>query len=172
MVYKAKNLLAIASILVFGLSFGISQNDKTDARDNKSTFVCNKNKEKETREYQKNLKEQKQLSTIQTRLLADSNVANDTCKKLKKKEQARCQQDVAELRRVNRDLVKINQRISEYELCYLAPKCGTAINGVFFEPPSGDLCSSGTIKGNVTFEPLTLGANGEPVWKWECSNPQ
>jgi hypothetical protein len=169
MIHTAKNAIVFAVILLtVGISFGISQTDRDGGNANKNTFVCNKNKDKETREYQKNLKEQKRLGDIQTRLLSDPNVANDTCKKLKKKEQGKCQQDVAKLRDVTRDLVKTNQRISEYELCYLTPKCGSATKDVFIAPPSENLCASGSVVMGVTFDPTTLGSNGEGMWKWRC----
>ncbi len=138
----AKNAIALVGILIVSFSFGVSRNDHSDIRENKNTFVCNKNKDKETREYQKDLKEQKRLGDIQTRLLSDPNVVNDTCKKLKKKEQGKCQQDVAKLRDVTRDLVKINKEISEYELCYLAPKCGSAIATSSATEPVANLCAS------------------------------
>lgn len=176
MFYKVKNILAIAGVLVIGLSFGVSRSDQFDTKDNKNTFVCTKKalepKSRETRQYNEDIVEQKRLTKRPTKLLSDTNVANNTCKKLKKKEQSQCEGDVAELKAITHELKKIAKRISEYESCKIVPKCGSAINDVFFASPSENLCSSGNIRGDITFDLLALGANSEPVWKWECSNPQ
>lgn len=95
MFYKTKNAVLVAGILFFGVSFGVSRTDQFHDQDNKHTFVCSQKalepKSRETRQYNQDIAEQNRLTKRQTKLLSDTNVANDTCKKLKKKEQARCE---------------------------------------------------------------------------------
>lgn len=129
MAHRSKRKLAIVGVGVFllaGITFGISNvnrdNLKSDSFWSRSRgFVCSEKtlapKSRETREYNRNLLESQRLQTRRDKLRLDTNVFENTCKNLKGRKQAKCREDVAELRTINRRLEKLTTEINAYQDC-------------------------------------------------------
>lgn len=177
MVYSSKSVVIMASVLLLTSVSGVVFASSEKSKSHKDAFVCNEKtldpQSKQSREYRENLSEQKELTRKQKKLQSDASVANNSCNRLKSKARSQCQNDVAELRDIGRTLDNLAKSIRQYESCkpvipVVVPKCGTAINTISATEPTTNLCAAWTVVIGVTYDPTTVDALGNGMWKWRC----